>query len=67
MSEADNETTSVEDKFFGVKTQHIRNGGEQDSSEEESDLLVEVVDDTPPEQKRPPKKAQDWGSPTDAR
>ena len=64
MSEADNETTSVEDKFFGVKTQHIRNGGESESPEEETELLVEVIDDTPPEEKRPPKKAKEASEPT---
>jgi len=54
---------SVEDKFFGVKTQHIKSGGDVVDSEEESDLQIEVIDDHPSEEKRPPKKAKETGEP----
>ncbi len=52
MSEAA-ETSSTEDKFFGVKTEFKKEDGKVTSYQPE----VEVVDDRPPEDRRPPKAA----------
>ena len=62
LVEEQEETTSIEDKFFGVKTQHGVKSAEP-SSEEEDGLQVEIVDDTPPEEVKPRKRTKELAEP----
>ena len=66
MSEEETQTeetsTSTEDKFFGVKTQHSVQNAET-SSEDEDSLQVEIVDDTPPAEVRPKKRTKELAEP----
>ena len=43
--------TSAEDKFFGVKTQIVKNSKEKQESNEADDFDLEIVDDKPPVKK----------------
>ena len=62
LVEEQEETTSIEDKFFGVKTRHGVKSAEP-SSEEEDGLQVEIVDDTPPEEVKPRKRTKELAEP----
>ena len=45
------ETTSAEDKFFGVKTQIGKSFKEKEDADEDANFDLEIVDDKPPVKK----------------
>ena len=55
MSEIEENTSSAEEKFFGVKTRHGNLSAADDSSED-SDIEVELAEDAAPADKEPEKK-----------
>ena len=62
IEEQEEISTSVEDKFFGVKTQHGVKSAEPPSEEGEG-LEVEIIDDTPFDEVKPRKRTKELAEP----